>query len=342
MRKTITVLMMASIFLASGCGWLGIRDRSNDYLLEEETSLMVVPDGLSYDLIEDIYIIPGIENKKLIPLDYEIPRPNPASVNTFEQIVKIQSFEDRRWILVNLPPSEIWPRVRSLLSRNGIPSIRVDTAAGMIDTAWINLNSDEEKLHRFRIFVVPGIGVDSSEVSALHDHSEIGSDDSSFWPPTSDSDDRGREFLELVANDLAAASDFSQISLLAQNIGGEPKVNQVFVDVDQPYVEIMLSFDRSWASVNYSLSRGGFSITDKNRSEGSFLVEYTSEILVNQSFVSRWFKFGSKETKSKTSYKINVKRLSNKVHVYITHTDGSYLNIPDSTRLLAILRSNLT
>lgn len=342
MQKKISMLLLAPIFLASGCEWLGIRDRSNDYLLEEETALITVPDGLKYDLTEDIFIIPGDDQNKLIPFDYEVPRPNPASVNTFEQVVKIQSFEDRRWILVNLPPSEIWPRVRGLLSRNGIPSYRVDAAKGMIDTAWINLKSDEEKLHRFRIFVVPGIGVNSSEVSTLHDQEEFGADSSSPWPVASDSDDRGKEFLELVANDLAAASDFSQVSLLAQNIGGEPKVNQVFVDVDQPYIEIMLSYQRSWASVNYSLSRGGFSVLDKNRSEGFFLVDFKTENLVNEGFLSRWLNFNSKGSKPRISYKVTVKQLHKKVHVSITNLDGSYLDIPDTTRLLAILRSNLS
>ena len=336
------MLIMTSIFLSAGCGWLGIRDRSNDYLLEEETSIIVMPDGLSYDLIEDIFIIPGSENNKTMSLDHEVPRPNPASVNTFEQIVKIQSFEDRRWILVNLPPSEIWPRVRGILSRNGVPSNRVDGARGMIDTAWINLKSDEEKLHRFRIFVVPGIGVGSSEVSILHNHAELGADASSLWRQTSDSDDRGREFLELVANDLATASDFSQVSLLAQNIGGEPKVKEVFVDVDEPYIEIMLSFDRSWASLSYSLSRGGFSITDRNRTEGTFITEHKSEALVNQTFLSKWFSFGSKDTESEVSYKITIKRFESKVHVFIRNLDGSYLTIPDATRLLAIVRSNLS
>jgi outer membrane protein assembly factor BamC len=342
MQKKISMLILAPIFLALGCEWLGIRDRSNDYLLEEETALITVPDGLNYDLIEDIFIIPGDDHNKLIPFDYEVPRPNPASVNTFEQVVKIQSFEDRRWILVNLPPSEIWPRVRGLLSRNGIPSHRVDAANGMIDTAWINLKSDEDKLHRFRIFVVPGIGVNSSEVSTLHDQEEFGADSSFPWPLASDSDDKGKEFLELVANDLAAVSDFSQVSLLAQNIGGEPRVNQVFVDVDQPFIEIILSYERSWASVNYSLSRGGFSVLDKNRSEGFFLVDYKTESLVNDSFLSKWFNFNSKDSKPKLSYKVIIKQLDNKVHVSITNLDGSYLDVSDTTRLLAILRSNLS
>tara|TARA_X000000950_G_scaffold54545_1_gene65169 strand:- start:24320 stop:25348 length:1029 start_codon:yes stop_codon:yes gene_type:complete len=342
MQKKISMLILAPIFLALGCEWLGIRDRSNDYLLEEETALITVPDGLNYDLIEDIFIIPGDDHNKLIPFDYEVPRPNPASVNTFEQVVKIQSFEDRRWILVNLPPSEIWPRVRGLLSRNGIPSHRVDAANGMIDTAWINLKSDEDKLHRFRIFVVPGIGVNSSEVSTLHDQEEFGADSSFPWPLASDSDDKGKEFLELVANDLAAVSDFSQVSLLAQNIGGEPRVNQVFVDVDQPFIEIILSYERSWASVNYSLSRGGFSVLDKNRSEGFFLVDYKTESLVNDSFLSKWFNFNSKDSKPKLSYKVIIKQLDNKVHVSITNLDGSYLDVSDATRLLAVLRSNLS
>ena len=94
--------------------------------------------------------------------------------------------------------------------------------------------------------------------------------------------------------------------------------------------------------MNYSLSRGGFSVLDKNRSEGFFLVDYKTESLVNDSFLSKWFNFNSKDSKPKLSYKVIIKQLDNKVHVSITNLDGSYLDVSDATRLLAVLRSNLS
>ena len=69
--------------------------------------------------------------------------------------------------------------------------------------------------------------------------------------------------LEMLANDLASTTNYSQVSLLAQKIGGDAKVAISTGDAEEAYISIALNYDRCWASVNYSASRGGFSIVDK-------------------------------------------------------------------------------
>ena len=41
------VIALLCISLA-GCGWLGLRDRSNDYLLSEEVEPIIIPDGIYF------------------------------------------------------------------------------------------------------------------------------------------------------------------------------------------------------------------------------------------------------------------------------------------------------
>ena len=82
-------------------------------------------------------------------VEFDVPRPQPASVIHFEQSVKIQSLEGRRWVLINVPPSEVWPRVRNVLNRSGVPAALADGSEGIIETVWVKFNSDEENSHRF-------------------------------------------------------------------------------------------------------------------------------------------------------------------------------------------------
>ena len=136
MKTLISALNIVVVLVLSGCGWLGLRDRSNDYLLAEETEVTAIPAGLDRNVVGQIYPIPEIASDSVDLVEFEVPRPQPASVNTFEQLVKIQSLEGRRWILINIPPVksgpecavysiavvylQLWPRaLQALLKQSG-------------------------------------------------------------------------------------------------------------------------------------------------------------------------------------------------------------------------------
>ena len=180
MKKTNIALIVVLITTLTGCGWLGLRDRTNDYLLAEETEPTVIPGEMRTaqgTQLGQAYPIPAIPTTSVEIEGFEVPRPQSASVNTFEQLVKIQSVDGRRWVLINISPSESWPRVRNLLNRNGIPSAMAEGSSGIIETVWVTFNSDEENSHRFRFSIAPGVQIDSTEISALHQQIARGSEE---------------------------------------------------------------------------------------------------------------------------------------------------------------------
>jgi outer membrane protein assembly factor BamC len=333
-------LILVLILPVVGCGSLGLRDRSNDYLLAEETEPMFIPGEISNATVGQIYPIPEISETNNDLTSFEVPRPQPASVNTFEQLVKIQSFDERRWVLINISPSELWPRLRNVLNRNRVPSARAEGSSGIIDTVWVSFNSDEESSHRFRFSIAPGIQIESTEVSVIHNQTARGEEALAAWPIVSDSDQRELDMLTLIANDLAGATDFASVSLLAQDIGGASKVEIVTPEVADPYVLMKLGYDRSWASVLYSSDRGGFTIVDKDRTAGMIFVSYTEESPEDDGFFAGWFG-GDKEI-IESNYRILVKTVGADVEIRIVGVSGDSLDKPESLRLLSILRSNLS
>jgi outer membrane protein assembly factor BamC len=342
MKHILTCVSVVLILNLSGCGWLGLRDRSNDYLLAEETQPTVVPSDLDSATLGQIYPIPAIPLDSVELVAYEVPRPQPASVNTFEQLVKIQTVDGRRWILINISPSEVWPRIRNILNRNGIPSARAEGSAGIIETVWVNFNSDEENGHRFRFAIASGVQIDSTEISVLHQQIAKGEEEGAAWPQTSQSPTRESDMLSLVANDLASASEYATVSLLAQDIGGEAKVEIKTPEVADPFILVKLGFDRTWASISYSADRGGFVSIDKNRSEGIMYVNYTEETTDEEGFFSRWFGGGAGEEILDINYRILVQPVGASVEVRIIGPDGEGLNKAESLRLLKVLRGNMS
>lgn len=346
MRKTKLGLIAVLTLTLTSCGWLGLRDRTNDYLLAEETEPTLIPGEMqaqqSTSQLGQIFPIPAIPATSVEIEGFEVPRPQPASVNTFEQLVKIQSVDGRRWVLINISPSETWPRVRNLLNRNGIPSAMAEGSSGIIETVWVTFNSDEQNSHRFRFSISPGVQIDSTEISALHQQVSRGSEESAQWPDDSDSDSREQDILTIVANDLASAANFASVSLLAQKIGGEAKVEIVTPEVADPYILVKLGFDRSWASISYSTERGGFTTIDQNRSEGVMYVNYTEPVEEEEGFFSGWFGGGSKSKVLESNYRVLVQSVGANVEVRIVSADGESLGQAESLRLLKQLRSNMS
>jgi outer membrane protein assembly factor BamC len=341
MKSLISVLNITVILSLSGCGWLGLRDRSNDYLLSEETEVTTIPAGLDRSVVGQIYPIPQISSESVELVKFEAPRPQPASVNTFEQLVKIQSLEGRRWVLINSPPSEVWPRVRSVLNRSGVPAALAEGSSGIIETVWVKFNSDEESSHRFRFQISPGVQVNSSEISLLHNQAVRSEEEQAVWPQVSDSDTREKDMLSMVASELAGATNYASVSLLAQDIGGEAKVTVVTPEVADPFIQVKLSFDRAWASILYSADRGGYSLVDHNRSEGTLYVNYTDQSADKPGFFDRWFGDSSEEI-LEVNYRILVQEVGADVEVRIVGPDAEGLSKAEALRLLKILRNNMS
>jgi len=340
MKQALSLTLIAAALTQASCSWLGIRDRSHDYLLAEEMPPIVVPSDLDSAALGEIYLIPEIANSSVALDELDVPRPDPAAFTTFEKSVKIQSYEARRWILVNLLPAEIWPRLRSTLVRNGIPSAVADGERGVIESVWVKFNDDEAQSHRFRFSVIPGIALDSTEISVLHQAVERGKEEGAAWPATSDSREREGALVQMVAGELASNDNYSSVSLLAQTIGGKGRVELVVPEVADPFILVQLNFDRSWASISYSAQRGGFSIVDQDRTAGTLLVSFDDDDGDQGSFWQRWF--GGSEELISSDYQLRLKAVGGNVEVRVVALDGSSLSRKETQRLLQILRSNMS
>lgn len=341
--NNISKLIMAACFTLSGCSWLGIEDNSNDYLLSPETQVLVVPEQLSASKLGQLYSIPPVSGDISTPSSTEVPRPQPVSVNTFEQLVKIQKIDQKRWILINNKPSELWPRVRNILNKNSIGSAKADGSSGVIETAWLSYNSDPDNVHRFRFTISPGLQLNSTEISVLHQLKSIDQEANNNWPASSHSDAKEQDMVSFLANQLVAQPDYASVSLLAQDIGGESKVEIIKPEVADPYILVNLSFDRTWASINYSAARGGFTLVDQDTTKGLLLVNYSDDMVEQESSgISSWFSANNKEQVLAAKYRILVEQVESSIEIRIVSLEGDSLGKELALKLLNIVRSNMS
>ena len=236
------IFSLIGFIILSGCSWLGIEDNSSDYLNSQEVQVTVVPENLDSTSLGQLYPIPQLSQKLVADTSGEIPRPQPISVNTFEQQVKIQKIDGNRWILVNSSPSKLWPRIRNILNSSGLPTSAVDASAGIIETDWLSYKSDETNEHRFKFVVSPGVQKNSTEIAVIHQQKNVDAVEQD-WNQSSDTDAKEEDMISFLAGELAASPDFASVSLLAQEIGGSSKVEIINPEAADPFIQVNLDFE---------------------------------------------------------------------------------------------------
>jgi outer membrane protein assembly factor BamC len=161
------------------------------------------------------------------------------------------------------------------------------------------------------------------------------------------SDNKEEEFTKIVANALASDINSGSVSLLAQNIGGESKVELITPEKETPYISMGLGYARAWASVMDSLSLGGFSVVDQNQSDGVVLVDFNDTPVVADDdtlfgLISEFLTEDDDQELKTLEYKVKVIQGEKNIEVRITERNGTALDPLLAAKLLKVIRANLS
>lgn len=342
----LVVILMLATLLVGGCGMFdddGIfRNKSRDYLMAEEAPYIEVPKGLDDSAVGELYRVPEIPETTVLEELEGTPRPELLSTNVLEEVVKIQSLPSGRWILINRIPGEVWPRVRSILSRNGVPTALADAGQGVLETVWLEFDDDPANHHRYRFSITQGVQPKSTEISVLHVAMAKGTDVPP-WPAASFDEEREKTMLNVLASELAGDQSSGTVSMLAQQIGGESKVDIVTPAGQAPYLLLRLDYDRSWASVGFSVNKEQFQILDQDRSAGVFYVyQQSDEEEDKPGFIRRMLGAEVEETKPEADYQVHLVRGDDGVQVRVYDARKADLARTEAVRLLKKIRANLS
>lgn len=271
----LTLALLASALPLGGCGWLfgdeGVfRDRGDNYRAARLEKPLAIPPGLSTTAIDDELAIPATSGRGSLEGEFVVPRPEPLEGNPDAELVKIQKLDTTSWILVEVPPGEVWPRVRQFLTSNQLSTARADAAAGVIETGWLQPKAEGSARERYRFRIEQGVQRGSSEVYVVQDARGNGES----WPQSSTDPAREGEMIRALAQFVADSGSAGAVSMLAQR--AIDSKGKVFLDrgAGSPYLRLELPFSRAWASLAAALPKAGFTVDDLNRSEREFWVRF--------------------------------------------------------------------
>lgn len=244
--------------------------------------------------------------------------------------IAIERSGNQRWLSTSLPPEKLWPQLQAFWTERGFNLVTDHAEVGVMETEWAE---NRAKLPQDIIRQTIGRVFDSvystgerdkfrtrvertakgTEVYISHRGMvEVFSNsqkDSTIWQPRPADPQLEAEFLQrlmvkLGAKEEAAKATTAQSPPLAQRA-------RVIEGAAAASLQMDDGFDRAWRRVGLSLDRAGFTVEDRDRSQGIYFVRYVDPANARKEepgFFSRIFSFGkSDEASNLARYRVSVK-----------------------------------
>lgn len=300
------IFVAASLLLLSACNYLTgddglFPDRRITYQEAQMTPDLVVPPELDSYTLDQLYVIPEQANLTATAFE-DIPLPRPIEPRRREGVV-IQRLTENAWILIDATPGQVWPLVRDYWTELQIALDAENPGTGVMETAWLEIGSDEELRHKYRITIEPGLHSGYSEIYVTHLQQERSQPIPAeiTWPEESNSEALEMDVMTSISQYLADRNDVyqaSSASLLAGSIEAASKANLIQTEEGSRILELRLDYDRAWVQVRQAVEDAGIEILDSNREQNFINVRFAG-IVSDQSdepgFFGRMFGRGEDE-----------------------------------------------
>jgi len=254
-----------------------LRDRQGDYLEAQVLPPTRIPDEYDSYIIDDLMVIPRIAETNT---EAFLDAPRPRSFNgRSERGVIIQRMSEDSWIVVDVSPSEVWPRIRDYWTSQNIPVAFENPTRGILDTGWFVLEGNVLTKEKIRVTVEPGFQNDSAEIRLLHlgIAQALPDLDQVNWPVESTDADVAYDFLADMSSylaDVAGLYQASTVSFLAENINSRGKASIISTPGGREVLHLEAPFRRSWGAVTRALDRAGVEVVADSQESGIVEVDY--------------------------------------------------------------------
>ncbi len=267
------------------------------------------------------------------------------------------------WLVVNQTPEALWPQLKDFWQESGflinierptegimetdwaenrakIPSDFLrDTLGKVLDSMW---STGERDKFRTRIERLPD---GSSEIYISHQGvQEVltgAQKDSTSWEPRPVDPGLEMEFLGRMMARLA--NDPKLAKAAVANATVEQPHSKLVKAPAGDYLDVDEGFDHAWRRVGLALDRVGFTVEDRDRTQGLYFVRYVDEASQagEKGFFSKLFSFGSDDAAKALKYRISVKEVGADSKIVVLNNDGKPEISDTSSKILSLLNDQL-
>jgi outer membrane protein assembly factor BamC len=313
-RTRLPCLVFLVTVGVTGCSLMSFLPESKrmDYKTAGAKKLppLEIPPDLTAPSTDERYIVPDINPSgsatySAYSKDRASNKPGAGSTllpSSDESGARIERSGTQRWLVVNGEPELVWPVVKEFWQELGF-IINVETpTAGVMETDWAenraNIPQDlirsilskvldtlysTGQRDKFRTRLERG-GDGTTEVYISHRGMDevLEGNTRTVWQPRPADQSLEAEMLARLM------MRFGVEEARARTAVGSPSVTQLRARIDRERGGILAlnePFDRSWRRVGLALDRVGFTVEDRDRSQGIYFVRYVNPDKDNQTGV---------------------------------------------------------
>lgn len=293
------------------------------------------------------------------------------------EVAKIVREGNNRWIHVNMAPEMVWPIMQDFWSTVGLSLSRQDAATGVIETNWAEnraklpqdiiratlgrvidmvYSTGERDQYRARVERSANGGCDIfiTHRAMVEVVKSLGGDnETTVWQPGPSDPEMEAEMLTRMtqrinqefnpnATKQTPAEHEAEVEKLA-SYQVEDSVSQLEQNAEGVATSIFIKedFERAWRRLALAVDRMGFTVEDRDRSRGFFLVRYLDEEYEEQKRSEQGFwsnVFGRDTPVEAPQYVIYLQRLSDtECRVHVLGPDGKADTTGVAPRILTLL-----
>ena len=282
--------------------------------------------------------------------------------------IRIERAGNQRWLVTPLTPEQLWPQLQSFWADRGFKLTVNQADAGVMETEWAE---NRAKLPQDIIRATVGKVFDSlystgerdkfrtrversatgTEVYITHRGMvEVYSDQlkqQTVWQPREADPQLEAELLSRLMVKLGAKEEVAKVAAAAAATTPANTAARARTIANAPAASLQVddSFERAWRRVGLALDRSGFTVEDRDRSQGVYFIRYVDPSLSGKDepgFLSKIFSFGKSTPEGGPArYRVVVKGVATTSTVTVQNATGAPENGEAGQRIVKLLVEDL-
>lgn len=347
-----------------------------DYKSEvKKTPTLEIPPDLTQLQRENRYALPDSNRGTATASSYnaqQVARPTEQAATVAPKAfadIRVERDGSQRWLVVNQAPEVLWPKVKDFWQDSGFLINLEAPQSGVMETDWAenrakipqdfirstlgkvfdSLYSTGER-DKFRTRLERGSN-GTTEIYISHRGAEevlTGTDkETTVWTARPSDPDLEAEFLSRLMVALGAEETRAKASVA--NVVAQSSRAKLIKAPNGSYVQVEEGFERAWRRVGLALDRVGFTVEDRDRSQGLYFVRYVDQgddakNTEKKGFFANLFTFGSSKAekdKAAARYRVAIKGSGDSSQITVLNSDGKPETSKTGERILSLLNEQL-
>lgn len=281
--------------------------------------------------------------------------------------MQIERLGNDRWLHTSLTPEQLWPQLQAFWKERGFVLTEDKPAAGVMETDWAENRGklpmdfirasigkvfdgaySTGELDRFRTRVERT--ANGTDVYVTHrgmiEVYNTERKDSTIWEPRHADPQLEGEMLSRLMLKLGAPEAVAKTALVTPGAAAAaPARARLLADQAAPTLQVDDGFDRAWRRVGVALDRSGFTVEDRDRTQGVYFVRYIDPAFAGKeepNFFAKLFSFGKKKDNgAPIQYRVVVKGAGDRSTVSVQSAEGAPESGDVAKRITTLLLEDL-